>query len=57
MQEQQLRKTVKRFRGGLAFTAYRLLYHSTLGPRLTNKPPGVRMAMRIRDKKGKLVRI
>jgi len=33
-QEQQLRRTVKWFRGGLVFQAHRLLYHSTLGSRV-----------------------
>ena len=28
---------VKRFRGGLVFKAHRLLYHSTLGSRVTKK--------------------
>jgi len=34
---QLLRRTVKRFRGGLALKAYRLLYHSTLGSRVIKK--------------------
>jgi len=36
-QEQLLRRNVKRFRGGLVFEAHRLLYHSTLGLRVTEK--------------------
>ena len=35
--EQLLLKTVKRFRGGLVFKAHRLVYHSTLGLRETQK--------------------
>ena len=35
--EQVLRSNVKRFRGGLVFKAYRLVYHSTLGSRVMNK--------------------
>ena len=31
IQEQLIRRNVKRFRGGLVFKAHRLLYHSTLG--------------------------
>jgi len=31
IQEQLLRRNVKRFRGGLVFKAHRLVYHSTLG--------------------------
>jgi len=31
------RRNVKRFRGGLVFKAYRLLYHSTLGSRVIKK--------------------
>jgi len=30
------RRNVKRFRGGLVFTAHRLVYHSTLGWRVIN---------------------
>ena len=30
-------RNVQRFRGGLVFKAYRLLYHSTLGLRVTKK--------------------
>ena len=33
----QLRRNVKRFRGGLVFKAHRLLYHSTLGLRIIKK--------------------
>ena len=41
----EVRRTVKRFRGGLVFKAHRLLYHSTLGSRVIKKeeeedPPG-----------------
>ena len=32
-----LRTYVKRFRGGLVFKAHRLVYHSTLGLRVTKK--------------------
>ena len=32
-----LRRTVKRFRGGLVFKAHRLLYHSTLGSGVIKK--------------------
>ena len=35
--EQLLKKNVERFRGGLVFKAHRLLYHSTLGLRVTKK--------------------
>jgi len=35
--EQLPRRNVKRFRGGLVFKAHRLLYHSTLGLRVTTK--------------------
>jgi len=34
---QLLRRNVKRFRGGLAFKAHRLVYHSTLGWRVIKK--------------------
>ena len=37
IEEQLLRRNVKRFRGGLVFKAHRLLYHSTLGLRVTKK--------------------
>jgi hypothetical protein len=37
IQEQLLRRIVKRFRGGLVFKAHRLLFHSTLGPRVIKK--------------------
>ena len=37
LQQQLLRRNVKRFRGGLVFKAHRLLYHSTLGSRVLNK--------------------
>ena len=37
IQEQLLRRIVKRFRGGLVFKAQRILYHSTLGSRVTKK--------------------
>ena len=37
IQEKLLRRNVKRFRGGLVFKAHRLLYHSTLGSRVTKK--------------------
>ena len=37
IQEQLLRRNVKRFRGGLVFKAHRLLYHSTLGLRVIKK--------------------
>jgi len=33
-------RNVKRFRGGLEFKARRLLYHSTLGLRVTKKREG-----------------
>ena len=36
-QEQQLRRMVKRFRGGLVFKAHRLVYHPTLGLRVIKK--------------------
>ena len=32
-----VRRIVKRFRGGLAFKAHRVLYHSTLGSRVIKK--------------------
>jgi len=32
---------VKRFRGGLVFKAYRLLYHSTLGLRVMKKKKNI----------------
>ena len=35
--EQLLQRYVKWFRGGLVFKAHRLLYHSTLGARVTKK--------------------
>ena len=31
IQEQLLRRNVQRFRGGLVFKAYRLVYHSSVG--------------------------
>ena len=37
LEEQLLRRNVKRFRGGLVFKAHRLLYHSTLGLRVIKK--------------------
>ena len=37
IQEHALRRNVKRFRGGLALKAHRLLIHSTLGSRVTKK--------------------
>jgi len=37
MQEQLLRRNVKRFRGGLVFKAHRLLHHSSLGFRVIKK--------------------
>ena len=37
IQEQLLRRNVRRFREGLIFKAHRLLYHSTLGSRLIKK--------------------
>jgi len=37
LKEQLLRTNVKRFRGGLEFKADRLVYHSTLGSRVTKK--------------------
>ena len=37
IQEQLIRRKMKRFRGGLVFQAQRLVYHSTLGSRLTEK--------------------
>jgi len=37
IQEQLLRRNVKRFRGGLVFKAHRLLYLSTLGLRVIKK--------------------
>ena len=37
IQEQLFYRNVKRFRGGLVFKAYRLLYHSTLGLRVIKK--------------------
>jgi hypothetical protein len=37
IQEQLLRRDVKRFRGGLVFKAHRLLSHSTLGSRVIKK--------------------
>ena len=37
IQDQLLRRNVKRFRGGLVFKAHRLLYHSTLGLRVIKK--------------------
>ena len=36
-QEQVLRRNVRRVRGGLAFKAHRLLYHSTLGSRVIKR--------------------
>ena len=35
--EQWTKGNVQRFRGGLVFKAHRLLYHSTLGLRVTQK--------------------
>ena len=37
IQQQLLSRNVKQFRGGLAFKAHRLLYHSTLGLRVIKK--------------------
>ena len=37
IQEQLLRRKVKRFTGGLVFKAHRLLHHSTIGLRVTKK--------------------
>ena len=37
IEEQILRRDVKRFQGELVFEAHRPLYHSTLGPRVTKK--------------------
>ena len=37
IQEQLLRRVVKRFRGGLVFQAHRCLYHSTLGSGVIKK--------------------
>ena len=37
IQEQRLRRIVKRFRGGVALKAHRLSYHSTLGSRVIQK--------------------
>ena len=37
MQGGDRRRNVKWFRGGLIFKAHRLLYHSTLGSRVTKK--------------------
>jgi len=37
IQEQLLRRNVKRFQGGLVFKTHRLLYHSTLGSRVITK--------------------
>ena len=37
IQERLVRRNVKRFRGGLVFTAHRLSYHSTLDPRVIKK--------------------
>jgi len=37
IEEQLLRRNVKRFRGGLVFKAHRLVYHSTIGSRVTKK--------------------
>ena len=44
IQEQLLRINVKRSRGGLAFQAHRLLYHSTLGLRVTNDKKNFRVS-------------
>jgi len=40
LQEQLLSRNVMRFRGGLAFKAHRLLYHSTLCSRVIKKKRG-----------------
>jgi len=37
IQEQLLRRNVKRFQGGLVLKAHRLVYHSTLGWRVIKK--------------------
>ena len=37
IEEQLLRRDVKRFRGGLVFKAHRLVYHSTLAWRVIKK--------------------
>jgi hypothetical protein len=37
IQEQLLRRNVKRSRGGLVFRTHRLVYHSTLGSRVIKK--------------------
>ena len=37
IEDQLLRRNVKRFRGGLVFKAHRLLYHPTLGSRVIKK--------------------
>ena len=37
LREQLLRRSVKRFRGGLVFKAHSLLYHSTLGSKVIKK--------------------
>ena len=37
IEEQVLRRIVKRFRGGLVFKAHRFLYNSTLGSRVIKK--------------------
>ena len=38
IEEQLLRRNVKRFRGGLVLEAHLLLYHSTLGSRVIKYP-------------------
>jgi hypothetical protein len=44
IQEQQLRRNVKRFWRGLVFKAHRLLYHSTLGSRVIKKKKKYRVS-------------
>ena len=45
IQEHLLSRNVERFRGGLVFKAYRLLYHSTLGSRVMKKKKEARIRL------------
>jgi len=49
LEEQLLRRNVKRFRGGLVFKAHRRVYHSTLGWRVIKKRRSEHFALRRND--------